>query len=91
MSHHTLSKPNQRATMIRKVDPDEKRSILERAVAHLNGPAELLMILCWLLPDKGITRSLRRKVEDQINTNHNLIDDIDEATGEDSEDYKKSA
>ena len=49
------------------------------------------MILCWLLPDKGITRSLRRKVEDQINTNHNLIDDIDEATSEDSENYKKSA
>ena len=56
MSHHTLSKPNQRATMIRKVDPDEERSILERAVAHLNGSAELLWLLYWLLPDKGITR-----------------------------------
>ena len=77
--------------MIRKVDPDEERSILERAVAHLNGSAELLMILYWLLPDKGITRSLQRKVEDQIPTNHNLIDDIDEATSEDSENYKKSA
>ena len=42
MSHHTLSKPNQRATMIRKVDPDEERSFLERAVAHLNGSAKLL-------------------------------------------------
>ena len=77
--------------MIRKVNPDEERSILERAVAHLNGSAELLMILSWLLPDKGITQSLRRKVDDQINKNHNLIDDIDEATSEDSENYKKSA
>ena len=91
MSHHTLSKPNQRATMIRKVDPDEKRSMLERAVAHLNGSAKLLWMLDWALPDKSVTRSIRRKVEDQINTNHNLIDDIDEATSEDSENYKKSA
>ena len=77
--------------MIRKVDPDEERSFLERAAAHLNGSAKLLWMLYWALPDKGVTRSLRRKVEDQINTNHNLIDDIDEATSEDSENYKKSA
>ena len=77
--------------MIRKVDPDEERSFWERAAAHLNRTAELLWVLYYLLPDVAITRSLRRKVEDQIKTNNNLIDDIDEATGEGSEDYKKSA
>ena len=91
MSHHTLSKPNQRATMIRKVEPDEERSILERATSVLNRTADFLWLLFYLLKNVPGAKSLRRQIEDQIEINNDLMDDIEEAKDRDSEEYRKSA
>ena len=73
--------------MISKIQSDEERTFMERAAAALNRTADFLWILFYLLKNEPGAKSLRRQIE----INNDIMDDIEEAKDEESEEYRKSA